>query len=604
TCDICDKVCVDSASYKRHMKGHSSDRSFQCEICSKAFIDACGLKRHMKIHVDDRPFACDLCFKSFIDRPSLTRHQQTHIDRPRMFSCQTCGKAFTDKHGLTRHERTHTGLRPFECGVCGKTFSESGSFKRHEKIHTGIRKFSCIVCGKRFLEKQSLLRHQRIVCGVTEDTTKNGSPLSLGRTEHPMASSNLNSSSSNGSGENGNLLNSNTSSLMSQETNSVSSVESNPPSNNHSGGRRRGRAPKKAPGKPQEGPSLQSLMQKDPNLYAGISDLVESIDSYEQMLGLLRKHQSKGCLLSELQVPASFMVPCPQCNRVFATTEMQVEHEAAIHKGELRFECDICLKRFSEAFNLKRHRRLHMAVCTGCDREFKDVKLLAEHQRTECLATAGGGDSGLVVTKEDSFPCPECGREYTTRANLERHKKFHSSLKPHVCELCPKRFTEAFKLKRHMKVHSETKPHVCSNCNKGFSNAQGLRQHLHKTRCLKKPAPATPLSPPGVVAVHPQPGLEPPPPSTPVQSPLPISGSSASGFPCQVCGKAFQKKFLLVRHMNVHSVDRPYICGQCGKAYKDTSSLKRHCLVHRGVKDCVCPDCGKAFFYSDSLKRH
>ena len=317
----------------------------------------------------------------------------------------------------------------------------------------------------------------------------------------------------------------------------------------------------------------------------------------------LRKHQSRGCLLSELQVPLSFMVPCPQCNRVFATAEIQAEHIAAVHKGALKFECDICLKRFSEAFNLKRHRRLHMAVCPGCEQEFKDVKLLAEHQRTECPAAATvasmSGELGVVV-KEDNFPCPECGRVYTTKANLERHKKFHSALKPYVCEVCPKRFSEAFKLKRHMKVHSESKPHVCSNCNKGFSNAQGLRQHLLKTKCLTKTAAAA--SSDSSVS-HPQQEWVTPPPA-PTPPPLPSSASSPSGFPCHVCGKVFQKKFLLVRHMNVHSVERPYICGQCGRAYKDTSSLKRHCLVHRGVKDFICPDCGKAFFYSDSLKRH
>ena len=319
----------------------------------------------------------------------------------------------------------------------------------------------------------------------------------------------------------------------------------------------------------------------------------------------LRKHQSRGCLLSELQVPASFMVPCPQCNRVFATAEMQAEHIAAVHKGALKFECDICLKRFSEAFNLKRHRRLHMAVCPGCEREFKDVKDLAEHQRSECLAAASLTSGSGPLMKDGTFPCPECGRVYTTKANLERHKKFHSSLKPHVCEICQKRFSEAFKLKRHMKVHSESKPHACPNCKKGFSNAQGLKQHLQKTRCLSNTYPSMNLN---TAAPQPQPRMiTPPPPPTPVSVPSskPTTPSSpSSGFPCDVCGKVFRKKFLLVRHMNVHSVERPYICGQCGRAYKDTSSLKRHCLVHRGVKDFVCPDCGKAFFYSDTLKRH
>ncbi|GFS19221.1 zinc finger protein 665 [Elysia marginata] len=1264
TCEICEKVCVDLASFKRHMKGHSSDRKFQCAICSKAFIDSCSLKRHMKIHDDERPFTCDLCFKSFRDGPSLTRHQQTHMDRPRTFTCQTCGKGFTDKHGLTRHERTHTGLRPFECEICGKTFSESGSFKRHQKTHIGIRRFSCIACGKRFLEKQSLLRHQRIVCGIAEDTTKTNPNANI---VVDLDSSTV----SNVSLDNGNS-DSNTS-LKSIKESSSTLVQQTPRK------KQRGDSNKEMRNS-QEEPSLQSLMKKDPNLYAGISDLVESIDSYEQMLDLcgdnghsqieaaltrdpepmpdnllcfecgehlvdgenfckagktfrlplknqfkclncededlgdyressvlsvdpnvpsgdgetsgqapnnpeifsngdtdinragnttgnnhepdlssrsedipkedtppvsfpndantvpgteeslehfrerlrnqhgvyflgemyphllssmpatqedtdsttatstnasvsrssstedtdlygqdleptvtfqepntsamnaesipqpseresstkdsptpdeclknahhqnmvtestvasactpsvpqpsyaadepiipsvfpchlctkvfatpaflarhlylhknsphkcmicsktftnamslrrhitthtgekpyacpkcskrfrdpsnfskhkkictaippietpavagsspspatpvpplapaksrktkrqkgqvlgetardetsvadqrqpsqdsvnqkalpevrfsydvdmaydarsrydvdasyntnnsygvdadsvaddncdivarynadshnnygadtgsivdengdvdagytadynygadagdidakfnadninsgfdansdvddddadlpvsfgeplqqcspqaldhiydgedngdslhmsdagpfgdyssfsdvpqadgkdlemavfcgicersfmkekdlqrhmrfhssenpeltceecgksfkdssnlkrhvrihadtrpfvcefchrgycdnwsLRKHQSRGCLVSELKVPASVMVPCPQCHRVFATPELQAEHIASVHKGALKFECDICLKRFSEAFNLKRHRRLHMAVCPGCEREFKDVKLLAEHQKTECPAARVTADSGISI-KENNFPCPECGRVYTTKANLERHKKFHSALKPFACEICQKRFSEAFKLKRHMKVHSESKPYVCPNCNKGFSYAQGLRQHLLKTRCLKNPLnSATPVSTTAPLrqlqsASAPEAASQTPPKPS-IKSPT----SSSSGYPCELCGKTFLKKFLLVRHMNVHSAQRPYICGQCGKAYKDSSSLKRHCLVHRGVKEFVCHDCGKAFFYADSLRRH
>ncbi|CAL1541968.1 unnamed protein product, partial [Lymnaea stagnalis] len=271
----------------------------------------------------------------------------------------------------------------------------------------------------------------------------------------------------------------------------------------------------------------------------------------------LKKHQSRGCTIGELKVPADFLHPCPQCIRVFAEADFLREHMKT-HKGLLKFECDICLKRFSEAFNLKQHHRLHMAVCPGCEREFKDTKALTEHRLQDCPSNL----QGEATDPEVGFSCPECGRIYSTKAYLERHKKFHSDLKPHVCEVCQKRFSEAFRLKRHLKVHTYKKPYTCEGCKKGFMDVSGLRRHVAKTAC------------------------------------------KVNDYPCAICDKVFLKNYLLVRHMNVHSQERPFACDVCQRSYKDTSSLKRHQLVHQGVKNFICSVCSKDFYYADSLKRH
>ena len=95
-----------------------------------------------------------------------------------------------------------------------------------------------------------------------------------------------------------------------------------------------------------------------------------------------------------------------------------------------------------------------MFICQVCDREFKDVQSLQHHQTNDCSGTQS--QSNLQLPPAEGFPCPECGKLYATKAYLERHKKFHSELKPYKCEVCSKRFTESFGLKRHLKTHSNS----------------------------------------------------------------------------------------------------------------------------------------------------
>ncbi|XP_066568565.1 zinc finger and BTB domain-containing protein 34 [Amia ocellicauda] len=76
----------------------------------------------------------------------------------KLYPCQ-CGKSFTHKSQRDRHMSMHLGLRPYGCGVCGKKFKMKHHLVGHMKIHTGIKPYECNICSKRFMWRDSFHRH-------------------------------------------------------------------------------------------------------------------------------------------------------------------------------------------------------------------------------------------------------------------------------------------------------------------------------------------------------------------------------------------------------------------------------------------------------------
>ena len=211
-------------------------------------------------------------------------------------------------------------------------------------------------------------------------------------------------------------------------------------------------------------------------------------------------------------------------------SQSQLQKHVLIHTGDRPFKCNSCEKSFTQ----KSHVTFHQKTVHSKD--------------------------GFSHKK---FLCLVCGRGFSTKGVLNKHKMLHTNERPYKCDICSKSFVQKSHLNVHFAKHTGQRPFPCLECGKQFTTKQHLKEHslLH-------------------------------------------SGSKP-WFHCNQCDAKYRGQTDLTTHIRTHTGETPYQCQQdgCGKSFRSLRSLENHIRVHTGSKPFRC-QCGKCFTTASGLRQH
>ena len=167
--------------------------------------------------------------------------------------------------------------------------------------------------------------------------------------------------------------------------------------------------------------------------------------------------------------------------------------------------------------------------------------------------------------------CPDCGKKFAEKFNLERHLPVHTGNWKYFCPHpgCSRGFlSQNLEYRNHVQSHSSERPHLCTICGSSFRTKLALTAHM-------------------------------------------MVELGKSKFECSYCKKQFPYKRGLTDHLLTHTGERPHECKECGKRFTQKVHLRthmklvhNHLLTYTGERPHECKECGKRFTQKAYLRTH
>ena len=239
------------------------------------------------------------------------------------------------------------------------------------------------------------------------------------------------------------------------------------------------------------------------------------------------------------------LVQCDECDKMVSRAHLPV-HKKTVHMG-IKKQCPYCGKMRSEK-GIYGHIRWHIArmkgdvlLCEQCDYKTNLASNLTAHIKTKHL-----------LIEENTFTCDTCGKGYTSKKNLEVHKKCVHSEKVQ-CPHCFKMYSR-YTLEEHIKlIHNDGKK-MCAFCSFETTDKDTLREHVNRQHPYE--AGVQPKSKPSRLYV------------------------------CEFnCGFTTDKKYAIHVHRKKEHTGIPIKCDQCDYSSVFPAKVKYHKEVrHLGIK--------------------
>lgn len=299
------------------------------------------------------------------------------------------------------------------------------------------------------------------------------------------------------------------------------------------------------------------------------------------------------------------------CGKIFATKSLRNEHiQHHAIQGSSPNTCEICGKLWGSRVDYWKHvMGVHSdtvpLICGVCLKVFSNVLQLSTHVRSKHWPLTNG-----------DFSCDICGRPYSNKSKMSRHRKIHGfeescdngaeNFENKIdgrmretelsCELCADlKFISLEKLCNHRRIVHGLFP--CDLCNKCYGRTSHLWKHVNRVHkghedvtcpyCLKTSASKDHLAT-HISKIH---RYEPDSRKDGKDS-RQFKTEEVSLHYCEKCNKGFHKRYLLRRHMkgcqNYRKDPGALLtrCRACERIFKDRASLQKHIENHHSTYTC------------------
>ncbi|CAC5386988.1 KRAB [Mytilus coruscus] len=555
TCKICKRVMQGNESLKTHCFTHEAFNKLHpvCQACDRVFDNHQALEDHIGLH--EKLYSCHTCEVKFVSKLALIQHLNwVHKE---MYSCPRCDKTFTSSKDLSNHLE--------EC-FDEKALVTRGGVKHLTEDWIGIKEdgkvtFKCRSCKDVFetveeYNKHMLQHKSKFVQKLNEKLEKSMS------TEKP--STDVDDKST-------------TCELCNKIFETPVHLAKH----------------KKAKHKKDQDDDEDTDEDVSPDAYKCSSCNIH-FDSAVAFSHHCMKYHPDNPMIS-LEDDTDF--PCNLCSKRMRTKEGYDTH-IKMHDNMMKKQCKMCGTFLHQEASIDLHccvKEDSEFTCEKCSLCFYNQGFLAGHQHH----VHGKPLEDIKVKDNDTGQpiCNICGKIFKKASDLEGHRSIHTGELPFVCHLCHKSFRLRSTLKTHLMTHRDFHEFMCEVCGRTFKLIESLRLHrrLHNKTCYFKckHCPREFRAYDGLkyhmLQCHKD----------------EVKGKKLKIYKCEHCNKDMATHQQYVRHVSIHTNEKPLQCDQCGTRWATISQLNAHKKKHNAENlKFACDVCNIRFPILSKLKRH